>query len=101
MHALGNVLRIFTLPGSEDIIISDYEASSTDADRFEKGMALELRNKFSEHLPLTIEAAELASQMGKDYLAFVVQEKLDQQAVKAFDQVWTPVNLKEERPKTC
>lgn len=94
MHALGTVLRVLTLPENEDIIITDYEARPVETDKFERGMTLELRNRFSEHLPLTIEAAELASQMGRDYLAFIVQEKLNQQEVKAFDQVWTPVNLR-------
>ena len=93
LYKIGEILRVFTLPEGKDIVITNRAATIGCTERFAKGITIELRNKFSEKHPLTIESAELAGQMGNDYLAFIVSEKLNQQAVKAFDQVWTPVKF--------
>lgn len=95
LYKAGEILRIFTLPEAKDIVITNRAATIGCTERFSKGMTIELRNKFSEKHPLVIESAELAGQMGNDYLAFVVVERLNQQAMKAYSQVWTPVDFEE------
>lgn len=60
--------------------------------RFSKDNTIELRNDYEEKLTLTIKSAELATNQGKTYLAFVLTEKVNQQAIKAFDQIWVYIS---------
>jgi hypothetical protein len=93
MYLLGGILKIFSISKDEDIIITDFEASTLEKDQFKQGMTIQLRNRFSEQLCLTILSAELATNMGKNYLAFIIEERLNQQAMRAFDQIFTPVKI--------
>ena len=95
LYKAGEILRIFTLPEVKDIVVTNRAATIGCTERFSKGMTIELRNKFFEKHPLVIESAEVAGQMGNDYLAFVVTERLNQQAMKAYSQVWTPIDFEE------
>ena len=93
MYYLGEILRIFTLPEKKEIVIVKREVDPDHLDHFPEGTTIELQNRFSEKLALIIESAELATQMGKAYLAFVLKRRLDQNTAKAYEHVWSPVKL--------
>lgn len=93
MHYLGEILTIFTLPDFKDIVIVAREATMNCLDRFPAGTIIELQNRFGEAMELSVESAELASQRGKDYLAFIIEERVDQKAAGAFETVWSSIHL--------
>lgn len=96
MELIGKINSIFTINNIGDVIVTGrIIVDLFNSDLFPSGTRIELRGNQGKIKQLHIKSAELSFRDGKDYLSFILQEQIDKQEIKLFDEVWCLVSLEQ------
>lgn len=95
MNFVGRIDAVFTIKGRGVVIVTDRRADLLVAHRFLPGSLLELKDSEGKSKQVRLSSAELALRDTEDYLLFVLQGKVDENELKAFDEVWCETNVEQ------
>jgi hypothetical protein len=94
LKLIGKIDSIFSIGNIGDVIVTDCNiAGSFNPDSFPSGTELELRNSGGKQMRLHIRSAELTLREGKDYLSFILKERIDKNEIMTFDEAWCEISL--------
>jgi len=96
MKLIVKIDSIFTITNYGDVIVTDFVVGTFNPDWFPSGTMLDLRGSQAKHKRLHIKSAELSFRGGKDYLSFILQERIDKKEIETFDEVWCEVSPEQQ-----
>lgn len=92
-NLIGKIDTLSTVEGHGEVIVTDRVAGSFNPQRFPVGTLLELRDSQGNSKRLHIKSPELTLRDGEDYLSFIVQDRIDENELNAFDEVWCETKI--------
>ena len=97
MKLVGKIDSIFSITNIGDVIVTDCNiAGPFNPDLYSPGTELELRNSQGCRKLLHIKSSELTLRDGKDYLSFILKERIDKDELKTFDEAWCQTSLEQQ-----
>ena len=97
MNLVGKISSIFTITNIGDVVVTDRNiAGPFNPNLFSSGTELELRNSQGKRKRIHIKSAELTLREGKDYLSFILEERIDKNEIGAFEEAWCVTSLEKQ-----
>ena len=93
MELIGKIKDVFSIHDKGDVIVTDRVVGPFNPNLFPEGTILELRDPSGICKRVSISSAELALDGGRDYLSFILQDRVRKNEIQKFDEVWCGISL--------